>query len=104
MAPKISPKKSYEGLIGSVLVSVVASIFITPLFLDLDLTKAVILGLVLPITGTFGDLFESYVKRNLKIKDFSSLLPGHGGMADRIDSLAFNSLVSYLLFGIFLGF
>lgn len=104
LAPKISPKKSYEGLIGSVLLSVVASIFITPLFLDLDLTKAVILGLVLPITGTFGDLFESYVKRNLKIKDFSSLLPGHGGMADRIDSLAFNSLVSYLLFGIFLGF
>ena len=104
LVPKISPKKSYEGLIGSVLVSVVASIFITPLFLDLDLTKAVILGLVLPITGTFGDLFESYVKRNLKIKDFSSLLPGHGGMADRIDSLAFNSLVSYFLFGIFLGF
>lgn len=104
LAPKISPKKSYEGLFGSILLSVLASIFVTPIFLDLNLTEAIILGLVLPITGTAGDLFESYVKRNLKIKDFSSFLPGHGGMADRIDSLAFNSLFSYLLFGIFLGF
>ncbi|MFZ9213103.1 MAG: phosphatidate cytidylyltransferase [Candidatus Nanopelagicales bacterium] len=104
LAPKISPKKSYEGLLGSILLSVLASISITPLFLDLNLLESIILGLVLPLTGTAGDLFESYVKRNLNIKDFSSLLPGHGGMADRIDSLAFNSLFSYLIFGIFLGF
>lgn len=104
LAPKISPKKSYEGLLGSVLLSIVASIFISPFFLDLNLIESVIIGLVLPLTGTAGDLFESFVKRNLKIKDFSALLPGHGGMADRIDSLAFNSLFSYLLFGIFLGF
>ena len=104
LAPKISPKKSYEGLLGSILLSVLASILITPLFLDLNLIESIILGLVLPLTGTAGDLFESYVKRNLNIKDFSSLLPGHGGMADRIDSLAFNSLFSYLIFGIFLGF
>ncbi|NBO79534.1 MAG: phosphatidate cytidylyltransferase, partial [Actinobacteria bacterium] len=77
---------------------------IAPFFLDLNTTEAVIVGLVLALTGTAGDLFESFVKRNLKIKDFSSLLPGHGGMADRIDSLAFNSLSSFLLFGFFLGF
>lgn len=104
LAPTISPKKSYEGLFGSVLLSVVLSIFISPLFLNLNLIESAIIGVILPLTGTAGDLFESYVKRNLKIKDFSALLPGHGGMADRIDSLAFNSLFSYLLFGIFLGF
>ena len=104
LAPKISPKKSYEGLLGSIFLSALSSILITPLFLDLNLIESIILGLVLPLTGTAGDLFESYVKRNLNIKDFSSLLPGHGGMADRIDSLAFNSLFSYLIFGIFLGF
>jgi phosphatidate cytidylyltransferase len=104
LAPKISPKKSYEGLFGSIFLSGLASILITPLFLDLNIFESIILGLVLPLTGTAGDLFESYVKRNLNIKDFSSLLPGHGGMADRIDSLAFNSLFSYLIFGIFLGF
>ena len=104
LAPKISPKKSYEGLFGSIFLSALASILITPLFLDLNIFESIILGLVLPLTGTAGDLFESYVKRNLNIKDFSSLLPGHGGMADRIDSLAFNSLFSYLIFGIFLGF
>lgn len=104
LAPKISPKKSYEGLLGSLVLSTVASIFITPFFLDLNTIEAVIIGLVLALTGTAGDLFESFVKRNLKIKDFSSLLPGHGGMADRIDSLAFNSLFSFLLFGYFLGF
>ncbi|MFM1825937.1 MAG: hypothetical protein RLZZ37_572 [Actinomycetota bacterium] len=104
LAPKISPKKSYEGLLGSVLLSVVISILVTPLFLDLNITESIILGLALSLTGTAGDLFESFVKRNLNIKDFSSILPGHGGMADRIDSLAFNSLFSFLLFGIFLGF
>ena len=104
LAPKISPKKSIEGLLGSIFFSVIASFFISPLFLDLNTSQSVILGLVLALTGTAGDLFESFVKRNLNIKDFSTLLPGHGGMADRIDSLAFNSFFSYLLFGIFLGF
>ena len=104
LAPKISPNKSYEGLIGSIFFAIIFSIFVVPYFLDLSLIENIILGLVLAITGTIGDLFESYIKRKLSIKDFSTFLPGHGGMADRIDSLAFNSLFSFLLFGLFLGF
>jgi phosphatidate cytidylyltransferase len=59
---------------------------------------------VLAISGTVGDLFESSIKRKLGIKDFSTLIPGHGGMFDRLDSLAPNALMSFLLFGLFLGF
>ena len=104
IAPSISPKKSYEGLLGSLIFASVFAVFVGPYFVEITTNQAIILGISLAIFGTAGDLFESYLKRKLDIKDFSSLIPGHGGMFDRLDSLAPNALVSFLLFGLFVGF
>ena len=104
IAPSISPKKSYEGLAGSIVFASLFASLIGPKFVDIQFSEGLILGILLAITGTAGDLFESSIKRKLGIKDFSSLIPGHGGMFDRLDSLAPNALMSFLLFGLFLGF
>jgi phosphatidate cytidylyltransferase len=104
IAPKISPKKSYEGLLGSIVFASVFASLVGPKLVDIQIIEGLILGFVLAISGTLGDLFESSLKRKLDIKDFSTLIPGHGGMFDRLDSLAPNALVSFLLFGLFLGF
>jgi len=104
IAPNISPKKSYEGLAGSVIFASLFASLIGPKFVEIQFSEGLIIGVVLAISGTVGDLFESSIKRKLGIKDFSALIPGHGGMFDRLDSLAPNALVSFLLFGLFLGF
>ena len=104
LAPNISPNKSYEGLIGSIIFASLFAGIIGPEFLDITSVQGVIIGIVLAFSGTLGDLFESGIKRKLRIKDFSTLIPGHGGMFDRLDSLAPNALMSFLLFGYFLGF
>lgn len=104
IAPNISPKKSYEGLAGSIVFASLFASLIGPKFVDIQFSEGLIIGGVLAISGTVGDLFESSIKRKLGIKDFSTLIPGHGGMFDRLDSLAPNALVSFLLFGLFLGF
>jgi len=103
LAPDTSPKKSWEGLIAAVLVTVIVSAavvgtFVRP-FEDAQL-KTVVLGLVVGLAATFGDLAESLVKRDLGIKDMGSVLPGHGGVLDRIDSLLFTGPAAYLLFRI----
>jgi phosphatidate cytidylyltransferase len=105
LAPATSPKKSLEGLIGASLVTVVASsAFVTAfvdfgpgIFHDGGRVNAVLLGLVVALAATFGDLAESLIKRDLGIKDMSSLLPGHGGVLDRIDSLLFVAPAALLL-------
>jgi phosphatidate cytidylyltransferase len=105
LAPATSPKKSLEGLIGATLVTVVASsAFVTAfvdfgpgIFEDGGRVNAVLLGLVVALAATFGDLAESLIKRDLAIKDMSSLLPGHGGVLDRIDSLLFVAPAALLL-------
>ena len=104
LAPNISPNKSYEGLIGSIIFASLFAGIIGPRFLDITSVQGVIIGIILAFSGTLGDLFESGIKRKLGIKDFSTLIPGHGGMFDRLDSLAPNALMSFLLFGYFLGF
>lgn len=104
IAPNISPKKSYEGLAGSIVFASLFASLIGPKFVEIQFSEGLIIGGVLAISGTVGDLFESSIKRKLGIKDFSTLIPGHGGMFDRLDSLAPNALVSFLLFGLFLGF
>lgn len=90
LAPNISPKKTVEGLVGGTVASVAAAVaFGTLVIPGLDAFRAVILGLVLGLLGVVGDLFESLLKRSVDIKDTSSLIPGHGGILDRIDSLLF---------------
>lgn len=102
--PKLSPKKSWQGLAGSILFAGMFGIFAVPLWFGISSEKGLILGVALAVFGTIGDFFESAIKRDLGVKDFSNSLPGHGGMMDRLDSLAFNAIAAWLLFGIFLGF
>jgi phosphatidate cytidylyltransferase len=87
MAPTISPKKSWEGFGGSVLLCVVSGSLTVHFFLGHAWVIGVALGVGVAIAATVGDLMESLIKRDLGIKDMSHILPGHGGIMDRLDSL-----------------
>lgn len=87
MAPTISPKKSWEGFAGSVLLCVVAGSLTIHFFLEHPWWIGVALGVAVAIAATIGDLMESLIKRDLGVKDMSNILPGHGGVMDRLDSL-----------------
>lgn len=87
MAPTISPKKTWEGFAGSVVGSVAAGIACVVLTLDGRWWVGALLGAIVVVTATLGDLVESMIKRDLGIKDMSNLLPGHGGIMDRLDSV-----------------
>lgn len=97
MAPSISPKKSWEGFTGSLLAGVVAGALSLHLLLGGHFWEGMIFGAVIVVVATAGDLFESLVKRDLGIKDMGDLLPGHGGMMDRLDSLLPAAVASWLL-------
>lgn len=87
MAPVISPKKSWEGFVGSTVFTVAAGVLLVVLLLDGDWWVGVALGLIAVVMATLGDLCESVIKRDLGIKDMSQVIPGHGGLMDRLDSL-----------------
>jgi phosphatidate cytidylyltransferase len=87
MAPVISPKKSWEGFAGSVVSCVAAGTALVMWLLDGPWWVGVILGLIAGVMATLGDLCESVIKRDLGIKDMSQVIPGHGGLMDRLDSL-----------------
>jgi len=87
MAPVISPKKSWEGFVGSIVFTVAAGIFLVVALLDGDWWVGVALGVIAVVMATLGDLCESVMKRDLGIKDMSQVIPGHGGLMDRLDSL-----------------
>jgi phosphatidate cytidylyltransferase len=97
MAPTISPRKSWEGFAGSVLVCVGAGAVFLPVFFDAPAWQGAVFGLAIAVTATLGDLGESMIKRDLGIKDMGSILPGHGGVMDRLDSLLPAAAVAYLL-------
>jgi phosphatidate cytidylyltransferase len=98
MAPVVSPKKSWEGLAGSVLLCVVAGMVMLPLlFDDGAVWEGALFGLACVASATVGDLGESMVKRDLGIKDMGNLLPAHGGLMDRLDSLLPTAPLSWLL-------
>jgi phosphatidate cytidylyltransferase len=87
MAPVISPKKSWEGFAGSLLACVGVAVWLVTAFLGGDWWVGVLLGLIAVVMATLGDLCESVMKRDLGIKDMSKIIPGHGGLMDRLDSL-----------------
>ncbi|HLN05706.1 MAG TPA: phosphatidate cytidylyltransferase, partial [Acidimicrobiales bacterium] len=89
LVPVVSPNKTWEGLIGGCVVAVAASAGITSQIHPWHLRTALALGLIVAVVAPFGDLVESMIKRDLGVKDMGSLLPGHGGMLDRIDALLF---------------
>jgi phosphatidate cytidylyltransferase len=97
MAPTVSPKKSWEGFAGSVLTCALMGVGTVTLFLHGSWWAGALTGLAAVVAATLGDLGESLIKRDLGIKDMSSLLPGHGGVLDRIDSLLFAAPVIWLL-------
>jgi phosphatidate cytidylyltransferase len=102
MAPGISPKKTWEGFAGSVLVGVAGGAILLHTLLHGHLWQGIILGAAAVVAATLGDLAESMIKRDLEIKDMGSVLPGHGGVLDRIDSLLVVAPVVWLLLTVFL--
>ncbi|MFE2757276.1 phosphatidate cytidylyltransferase [Actinosynnema sp. NPDC059335] len=97
MAPTISPKKSWEGFAGSMVAGVVGGALTVDLMLDGQWWQGALFGAALVVTATAGDLVESLIKRDLGIKDMGTLLPGHGGLMDRMDSLLPSAVVAWLL-------
>jgi phosphatidate cytidylyltransferase len=97
MVPAISPKKSWEGFAGSLVLGIVVSVLAVRFLLDKPAWVGVPLGIMLVITGTLGDLVESQVKRDLGIKDMGTLLPGHGGLMDRIDSVLPSAVATWIV-------
>ena len=87
MAPVISPKKSWEGFAGSLVATIAVGVWLVTSFLGGDWWVGVILGVIAAVMATLGDLCESVIKRDLGIKDMSQVIPGHGGLMDRLDSL-----------------
>ncbi|WP_231946662.1 phosphatidate cytidylyltransferase [Auraticoccus monumenti] len=96
MAPRISPKKSWEGFAGSMVLGCVVAVLMVTLTLDAPLWVGLVVGATLVGIGVCGDLIESLIKRDVGIKDMSSILPGHGGVMDRLDSLLVAAPVAWL--------
>jgi phosphatidate cytidylyltransferase len=97
LAPSVSPKKSWEGLAGSVAACVLVGVLLMTLTFHGPWWGGVLFGVAIALTATLGDLGESLIKRDLGIKDMGDLLPGHGGLMDRMDSLLPSAVVAYLV-------
>lgn len=97
MAPSVSPRKSWEGFAGAGVFCAAGGAVVVPVLLGGAAWAGALVGLALMMTATLGDLGESMIKRDLGLKDMGSLLPGHGGMMDRLDSLLPAAPVAYLL-------
>ncbi len=90
-----SPNKTLEGVIGGVSIATVAGFFVGVSFVDMD--KAIVISLLSAIAAVFGDLFESYLKRKAGVKDSGNILPGHGGILDRVDGYLFSAIIMLVL-------
>jgi len=97
MVPAISPKKSWEGLAGSMVCGITAAILTATFLADKPPWIGALLGVVLVLTCTLGDLVESQVKRDLGIKDMGRLLPGHGGLMDRLDGVLPSAVAAWIV-------
>ncbi len=101
LAPRISPKKTWEGATGSLVFCLAAGAIMVPQVLHGRLWQGLLLGLAAVVAATLGDLAESMIKRDLELKDMGHLLPGHGGVMDRIDSFLVMAPVIWLLLAVF---
>ncbi len=97
LAPSVSPKKTWEGLLGSLVLACVVGVVGIRLMFDGEPLVGVFLGVATVAAATMGDLAESMLKRDLELKDMGSLLPGHGGVLDRIDSMLLAAPLVYLV-------
>lgn len=103
MAPSVSPKKSWEGFAGSWLSCTLMGMLCVSLILDGPLWAGALLGSLVVVAATVGDLCESMLKRDLGIKDMSNLIPGHGGLMDRLDSLVLSAPVTWAVLTAFVA-
>lgn len=103
LLPRVSPAKTWEGAIGGVLLGTAAASVAAYFFFDGKWYIGAAVGFASAVAAVIGDLAESTLKRDIQVKDMSSVLPGHGGILDRIDSLLFAAPVGYVVFAIFLG-
>jgi phosphatidate cytidylyltransferase len=101
ITPKVSPNKTWEGAIGGWVTTAFVFFLLAPYFTPLSPLQAAIMGLVVPMAGFFGDITMSAVKRDIGVKDTSHLIPGHGGVLDRLDSLTFAAPVYFHLLAYF---
>lgn len=102
LAVNISPKKTWEGTIGGIVLSMVSAFLISKYFFSLDVVNWLVLGLLISIFATLGDLLESKFKRQAGIKDSGNILPGHGGVLDRFDGMILAAPVVYIYLSIVL--
>lgn len=100
LAPTVSPKKSWEGLAGSIVLATAVGVLGAVYGLGESPVLGIALGVMTAITATVGDLAESLLKRDLELKDMGSLLPGHGGVLDRLDSLVITAPFVYLVLSV----
>ena len=98
LVPQISPKKTWEGLIGAMFATTIGATLLFIYVLKYHWWLGVIVGVLGVVTATCGDLIESAVKRDLQIKDMGTILPGHGGILDRIDSILFTAPAVWFTF------
>ncbi|WP_378145635.1 phosphatidate cytidylyltransferase [Cnuibacter sp. UC19_7] len=103
MAPTISPKKTWEGFAGAVVIAVIGGVLLSIFLLHEPWWFGLLFGLLISLTATVGDLCESLLKRDIGIKDMSSWLPGHGGLLDRLDSILPSAAVAYVLYVLITG-
>ncbi len=96
LCPSISPNKTWSGFISSLVFSVISSCIFSFYFNLVNIYQAMLLGLIIGIFTSFGDLFESYLKRINNKKDTSKLIPGHGGILDRLDGFLFAIVIMFI--------
>jgi phosphatidate cytidylyltransferase len=97
VTPTVSPNKTLEGLVGGVATTALAGLLLGPLLTPLQWQLSLLMGFVIGVTGFFGDVVMSAIKRDIGVKDSGTLLPGHGGILDRLDSLIFTAPVFFHL-------
>jgi phosphatidate cytidylyltransferase len=103
MAPSVSPKKSWEGFVGSTIACMACGAILMTLLLNAEFWQGIVVGLAIVCSATLGDLAESMIKRDIGVKDMGTLLPGHGGVMDRLDSLLTTAPVAYILLASFVS-
>jgi len=96
--PKVSPNKTWEGFIGGIIGTTILSVLMAHFLTPFDVYQSAFIGAVLAVAGFFGDTTMSAIKRDLGVKDTSTLIPGHGGILDRLDSLLFTAPLFYHYF------
>jgi len=94
--PSVSPKKTIEGFLGGLVFSLLTAVFISKINSDFTMLNWLVIGVIVSVIGTIGDLVESKFKRQANVKDSGNIMPGHGGILDRLDSLLFAAPFVYL--------